>query len=62
VTVSEGTNRLVGSDPAQIIDAAQAVLNGRWKSGSRPELWDGHAAERIVGVLDECFLLDSQTQ
>ena len=55
VTVTEGTNRLVGSDSAQIIDAAQSVLDGRWKSGNRPELWDGHAAERIVNVLRSQF-------
>lgn len=51
VTVSEGTNQVVGTDPDRIIEAAEAVLDGRWKTGRRPELWDGHAAERIVDQL-----------
>jgi UDP-N-acetylglucosamine 2-epimerase (non-hydrolysing) len=50
VTLTEGTNHLAGTDPAQIrvtIREALAV-----KSEARtPELWDGHAAERIVEIL-----------
>ncbi|MEO0972267.1 MAG: UDP-N-acetylglucosamine 2-epimerase (non-hydrolyzing) [Pseudomonadota bacterium] len=48
VTISEGTNQLVGNDPTAIKAAAAEVLAGRGKAGRRPELWDGHAAERIV--------------
>jgi UDP-N-acetylglucosamine 2-epimerase (non-hydrolysing) len=49
ITVEQGTNTLVGSDPDTIVKAAFAVLNGRGKSGARqPPLWDGRAAERIV--------------
>jgi len=51
VTVSEGTNRLVGTDPETIVTAAFAALDGPGGSPGRPELWDGHAAERVADVL-----------
>ncbi len=51
ITVEIGTNTLVGTDPAQIVPAAAAVLEGRGKTGRVPDLWDGHAAERIADVL-----------
>ena len=50
-TVTEGTNVLVGSDPSRILAEARSVLAGRGKTGRIPELWDGHAAERIVAIL-----------
>ena len=53
VTVDEGTNTMVGCDPAKIVAAADGVLAGRGKAGSRPHLWDGKAAERIVNELWE---------
>jgi UDP-N-acetylglucosamine 2-epimerase (non-hydrolysing) len=52
VTLTEGSNTLVGVDPQRILQAAAAVLRGEGKAGRRPELWDGHAAERIVDALD----------
>lgn len=51
ITISEGTNQLIGTDPARIIAAAQAILTGKGKPGRIPPFWDGHAAERIVDVL-----------
>jgi UDP-N-acetylglucosamine 2-epimerase (non-hydrolysing) len=51
ITVSEGTNLLVGSDPQRIVDEVAAVLAGRGKQGRRPALWDGRAAHRIADVL-----------
>jgi UDP-N-acetylglucosamine 2-epimerase (non-hydrolysing) len=55
VTVEVGTNTLVGTDPAQIVPQAIAVLEGRGKTGRVPDLWDGHAAERIARILvDSC--------
>jgi UDP-N-acetylglucosamine 2-epimerase (non-hydrolysing) len=49
-TIEVGTNRLVGTDPEAIMQAAQEVLANP-PAGSLPPLWDGHAAERIVHVL-----------
>jgi UDP-N-acetylglucosamine 2-epimerase (non-hydrolysing) len=52
-TVAEGTNRLVGTTPAAVLQAAREVLGGGWKaSGRTPELWDGHAGERIANTLE----------
>jgi UDP-N-acetylglucosamine 2-epimerase (non-hydrolysing) len=51
ITVSQGTNLLVGTDPEKIVTAATAILTGKGKTGLVPPLWDGHAAERIVDVL-----------
>jgi UDP-N-acetylglucosamine 2-epimerase (non-hydrolysing) len=51
ITVSQGTNLLVGTDPAQIIAAVTEILIGKGKTGRIPQLWDGHTAERIVDIL-----------
>jgi UDP-N-acetylglucosamine 2-epimerase (non-hydrolysing) len=53
VTVSKGTNVVVGTDPARIRAAALEVLTGGGKAGRRPELWDGQAASRIVRHLED---------
>jgi UDP-N-acetylglucosamine 2-epimerase (non-hydrolysing) len=52
ITIEQGSNRLVGSDPASIIGAAREILSGGVSyEGRAPELWDGHAADRIVDAL-----------
>ena len=53
VTADEGSNVLVGPNPARILEEAAKVLAGQGKQGRRPALWDGKAAERIVAKLDE---------
>ena len=50
ITVTEGTNEVVGRDPERIVAAAEAALQ-RAPSPRRPEGWDGRAAERIAGIL-----------
>lgn len=52
ITVEQGTNILVGTEPDVIIEATEAILGGRARRGTRPSLWDGHAAERIVEHLE----------
>ncbi len=51
VTVDVGTNQLLGTDLVLAEKTALEVLNGNIKKGRIPELWDGAAAERIVGML-----------
>jgi UDP-N-acetylglucosamine 2-epimerase (non-hydrolysing) len=51
VTISQGTNLLVGTDPAKIVAAARTSLSGSQKPGRVPALWDGNAAPRIVEIL-----------
>lgn len=50
-TVTIGTNELVGTNPERLPPALDRVLAGKWKKGSIPAQWDGHAAERIVATL-----------
>jgi UDP-N-acetylglucosamine 2-epimerase (non-hydrolysing) len=53
VTVSEGTNLVVGNDPEVIKREAIMALEQPAKSKRVPELWDGHAAIRIVDAIEE---------
>lgn len=51
ITVDEGSNVLVGTDPVRIVAEVRKVLRGDGKQGRRPHLWDGKAAQRIVEIL-----------
>jgi UDP-N-acetylglucosamine 2-epimerase (non-hydrolysing) len=51
ITVTLGTNRVVGVAPAAIRTAATEALQ-RPAGGREIPLWDGHTAERIVDALD----------
>jgi UDP-N-acetylglucosamine 2-epimerase (non-hydrolysing) len=51
VTVAVGTNRLLGRDTAAMEREVTAILAGNGRRGVIPELWDGHAAERIAAIL-----------
>jgi UDP-N-acetylglucosamine 2-epimerase (non-hydrolysing) len=54
-TVTIGTNELVGSEVSKVSDAVKRMINGQWKKGMIPELWDGHAAKRIVDSIERIF-------
>ena len=56
ITVEVGSNRLVGTDPAKIIAAYQAIMGRSVVKSDIPPLWDGRAAERIVEILRKCVL------
>ncbi len=51
ITVEQGTNTMVGRDLAAIRAGVAEILAGKGKRGRVPELWDGHAAERIAADL-----------
>jgi UDP-N-acetylglucosamine 2-epimerase (non-hydrolysing) len=51
VTVTLGTNVLVGRDPDKLRSELSRVLAGHAKKGTVPPLWDGHAGERIAAIL-----------
>jgi UDP-N-acetylglucosamine 2-epimerase (non-hydrolysing) len=50
-TVSIGTNELIGTKIEAIAPALKILLDGNWKKGAIPELWDGKTADRIVNIL-----------
>ncbi|HEK19635.1 MAG TPA: UDP-N-acetylglucosamine 2-epimerase (non-hydrolyzing) [Bacteroidetes bacterium] len=50
-TCTIGTNELLGTNPTAIPPAFKKLLNGEWKKGNIPELWDGKTAHRIVDTL-----------
>ncbi|MEJ2345801.1 MAG: UDP-N-acetylglucosamine 2-epimerase (non-hydrolyzing) [Gammaproteobacteria bacterium] len=51
ITVEQGTNTIVGSDPDLIRSAVREVLLTGGKAGLVPEKWDGNAAARIRDVI-----------
>ena len=51
VTVTHGTNRIVGTAPARIAEEAFRVLEDPRRTCRRPYLWDGSASRRIVAIL-----------
>ena len=51
ITVSQGTNRVVGTSPDRIVAAALQALTEPPQRTSRPPLWDGQASKRIVAIL-----------
>ena len=56
ITIEEGTNYLVGNDPAAILATANDVLANGGKAGRQPEYWDGRASFRIADVLERTCL------
>jgi UDP-N-acetylglucosamine 2-epimerase (non-hydrolysing) len=53
ITVEQGTNTIVGSNPARILAAVDEILQTGGKAGRVPELWDGRASQRIATILRE---------
>lgn len=51
ITVTVGTNTLLGSNRSALLEKVDEVVRGEYKKGAVPPLWDGHAAERIVEIL-----------
>lgn len=58
VTVSHGTNVVVGTDPTRIVHAARVALAGPTRPTGRPPLWDGHTGERIAEQI--CLMLGKE--
>ncbi len=56
ITVTDGTNTVVGSDSKLIKSCLDEVLRTGGKSGRIPRLWDGRAAERIAESIREWYI------
>ena len=59
ITVEEGTNTIVGQNPARILAVTDDILRTGGKAGRVPELWDGHASARIAAVLRDWLNRDA---
>jgi UDP-N-acetylglucosamine 2-epimerase (non-hydrolysing) len=55
ITVSLGTNTLVGQDRKKLSSELSNILTEKAKKGVIPPLWDGHTAERITEILSRYF-------
>ena len=51
ITVDEGTSTLIGSSASDLHACLRKVIDGTYKTGKCPDLWDGSAADRIVDIL-----------
>ncbi len=52
ITIEQGTNRLVGTGPEDILRAALETLDAPPRFAAPPEFWDGKASARILDVLE----------
>lgn len=55
ITIEEGTNRLVGTDPDAALRAALETLESPRPAAAAPALWDGAASGRIVDAIEAAF-------
>jgi len=55
ITVDQGTNTVVGTDPARMWATIEEILDTGGKAGRIPELWDGRAAQRIRATIERHF-------
>jgi UDP-N-acetylglucosamine 2-epimerase (non-hydrolysing) len=51
ITITHGTNRLVGLDPRRVASAVDDIMTSTGPPQRVPEMWDGHSAERIIAIL-----------
>ncbi|MEE9193218.1 MAG: UDP-N-acetylglucosamine 2-epimerase [Thermodesulfobacteriota bacterium] len=55
VTVSEGSNYLIGTKTTKILNIIDLILSGKGKVSKIPELWDGGAGDRIISIIVEKY-------
>lgn len=51
ITITHGTNTLVGTDMELLTSEVNKILTGHGKGGRVPPLWDGSASERIADIV-----------
>jgi len=55
ITVTEGTNIVVGADPGGLLAHVEGILVSGGKAGRVPELWDGHTGPRVASALSSLW-------
>jgi UDP-N-acetylglucosamine 2-epimerase (non-hydrolysing) len=53
ITVTKGTNELMGTSREKILDSFERIMDNNWKIGQRPKFWDGKASDRIADIIKE---------
>ena len=51
ITITEGTNILVGIPSKNLFNCASEILKGNVKSYIKPNLWDGDASNRLINII-----------
>ena len=51
ITLTQGTNVLVGTDTTKLRQAVAEILGGGGCAGRIPQYWDGRAAQRIAAII-----------
>jgi len=51
ITVSMGTNTIVGKDRGLLLSLVSEIFQGRGKTGTIPEYWDGETSSRISDII-----------
>lgn len=62
VTVTVGSNYLIGVNPAAILETASSIIRGTAKKGAIPEKWDGMAGTRIVNTIHKMYSWEEANQ
>ncbi len=51
ITITQGSSIVVGNNSQRFVKEVSRILDGKGKKGNCPEMWDGRAAERIIGTM-----------
>lgn len=52
ITITKGTNELIGLDTEKLVEFSNKAINGNWKKGKIPKFWDGKTSQRIINIIN----------
>jgi len=55
ITITEGTNVIVGDDLELMYKLANDAINNKWKNSKVPVFWDGNTSKRVINAIYEAF-------